>query len=81
MELEILLEKLDFIEDYDLEFKASEDNLPKDIWKTISAFTNTNGGYIILGITEKRGSFLLLESIPQFHRKKTFGIIIIILKS
>lgn len=35
----------------DTEFKsASEGRLPKDIWQTIGAFANTNGGKIIFGI-------------------------------
>ena len=72
MELEILFEKLDFIEDYDLEFKAFEDNLPKDIWKTISAFANTKGGYIILGVTEKRGSFFITGINNSISQKKDF---------
>lgn len=38
-------------ESNDIEFKScSEGRLPKDIWKTISAFSNTDGGQIILGI-------------------------------
>lgn len=36
-----------------LEFKESENNLPKDFWETYSAFANTSGGFVILGIKEK----------------------------
>jgi ATP-dependent DNA helicase RecG len=57
MDIDTLLKKLDLGESYDLEFKAAEDNFPNDAWKTISAFANTDGGYLILGVSEKRGHF------------------------
>ncbi|MGL6338164.1 MAG: AlbA family DNA-binding domain-containing protein, partial [Waterburya sp.] len=57
MELDTLLERLEIGESQDFECKAAEDNLPNDAWKTLSAFANTNGGYIILGVTEKKGNF------------------------
>lgn len=37
---------------YILNVNKSKNDLPKDFWKTYSAFANTAGGYIILGITE-----------------------------
>lgn len=57
MDKYILLEKLDIGEDCEFECKASQEKLPKDIWETISAFANSNGGNIALGITEKRECF------------------------
>lgn len=40
-------------EGFDLEFKAARDHLPGDLWETYSAFANTDGGTIYLGISQK----------------------------
>lgn len=37
-----------------LEMKACEKSVPKDMWETYSAFANTHGGIILLGITEHK---------------------------
>ena len=37
-------------ENENIEYKESFDKLPGDIWPTYSAFANTKGGLIILGI-------------------------------
>lgn len=39
-----------------IEYKGAEAGVPKSIYKTISAFSNTNGGFIILGITQEKES-------------------------
>lgn len=39
-------------ESHNVEFKKSSARLSKDIWETYSAFANTNGGYIVLGVEE-----------------------------
>jgi ATP-dependent DNA helicase RecG len=37
------------------EAKSSVGKLPKDVWNTVSAFANTDGGLILLGLNEAEG--------------------------
>ena len=43
-----------------LEFKKGEKIVPESLWETYSAFCNTVGGTIILGIKEKKEENLIL---------------------
>lgn len=44
-------------ENREIECKEASGGLPRDMWETYSAFANTNGGVILLGIKEKNGLF------------------------
>ena len=41
-------------EKIDVEFKSAQGGLPKNLYETVSAFSNTVGGYIILGVNDKK---------------------------
>ena len=43
----------------DLEFKSAAGGFPKTFWDTYSAFANSEGGMIVLGVAEKKNYFYL----------------------
>ena len=48
-----------------LEFKEAQVGLPDDIWETYSAFANTEGGEIVLGVSEPSPGRFLLVGVPN----------------
>ena len=60
-------------ESADLEFKTASGGFPKSLWETYSAFANTDGGIIILGIRERNGHLqiegLTPEQIQQYKNQ------------
>ena len=57
MTKEELLQKLADIEWDDFECKASQNKLSEDVWSTVSAFSNTSGGWIVLGVKQEGKKF------------------------
>ena len=57
MTKEELLQKLADIEWDDFECKASQNKLSEDVWSTVSAFSNTSGGWIIFGVKQQGKQF------------------------
>lgn len=57
MNKEELLARLKGIEWDDFEVKASITELSKDVWSTVSAFSNTSGGWLVLGVEQKGKTF------------------------
>ncbi|MEA4868953.1 MAG: putative DNA binding domain-containing protein [Rikenellaceae bacterium] len=40
---------------FEIEYKSGKDGFPKELWKSYSAFANTNTGIIVIGVQEKKG--------------------------
>lgn len=52
-------------DDAHVEVKAAIGGVPKDLWRSVSAFANTEGGLIILGLDETSGFLPAEEFDPQ----------------
>ena len=57
MDKNTLLSRLSDIEWKDFEVKEASVDLPKTIWETVSAFANSAGGWIVLGVAQKGKRF------------------------
>lgn len=57
MDRDELLRRLSGFEGIDFEVKAAIGGVPDDAYKTVSAFANTSGGWLVFGVSERRGSY------------------------
>lgn len=55
-----VIEKLEDIEWEDFEVKEAKTEIPKSSWETVSAFSNTNGGWLIFGISQNKNKFKII---------------------
>lgn len=54
MTKEELLSRLNGVEWNDFEVKEAKSEVPKTAWETVSAFSNSYGGWIVFGVKERR---------------------------
>ncbi len=78
----ILEDILSLKENSELEFKKAsgkdgKGTLPQDFWETYSAFANTNGGYIFLGIEQKSDESFSVTGILNLQKiyKEIFDLV------
>jgi len=57
-----LIEKLQDIEWEDFEVKEAKSEVPKNSWESVSAFSNTNGGWLIFGV-KKEGKKYFIQGV------------------
>ena len=50
---------LNSVESDDLEFKSAASGFSGSFWDTYSAFANSEGGVIVLGVIERKGKFFI----------------------
>ena len=48
----------------EVEYKSGKGGFPKELWKTYSAFANTNSGVVIIGVKDKNG-LLTIEGLTD----------------
>lgn len=68
-----ILEFLEIGENQYIEFKKAEHKFPINALETISAFANTNKGYILLGIEENKKNTVVGVSSPKKIIKELFN--------
>ncbi|KGQ55432.1 RNA-binding domain-containing protein [Gallibacterium anatis] len=51
-----------------LEYKKAKNAVPKDFWKSYSAFANSKGGFIILGIEENESKDFSITGVKDYQK-------------
>ncbi|MBF0503305.1 MAG: putative DNA binding domain-containing protein [Candidatus Riflebacteria bacterium] len=71
-----LLRRLEVGESRDFEVKAAQGGFPRSFWETYSAFANTDGGTIVLGVSQQNDRFRIdgLEKIAAIEKELWDGL-------
>ena len=72
MNLDELKARLNGVEWNDIEFKEAAWQVPRDIYATVSAFSNTVGGWIVFGIKETNGNYTIAGVIEADKVQNAF---------
>ncbi|MCF8070652.1 MAG: putative DNA binding domain-containing protein [Desulfobacterales bacterium] len=67
MKKEELITKLQDIEWEDFEVKKAQKSVPKNCWETVSAFSNTSGGWLIYGVSQLKEE-LIIEGVEDVEK-------------
>ena len=59
------LARLQSRESLEVEFKRGKGGLPNDLWPTVSAFANTSGGWILVGVREHDDGTFEIEGLKN----------------
>ncbi|MDE6785825.1 MAG: ATP-binding protein, partial [Muribaculaceae bacterium] len=51
-----------------LEVKSARGGLPNSLWESYSAFANSDGGVIVLGVKENRDGSFFVEGLGNSHK-------------
>lgn len=57
MDRDELIRRLEGFEWNDFEVKAAQSDVPKSAYETVSAFSNTSGGWLVFGVRQANGGF------------------------
>ncbi|MBD5320035.1 MAG: winged helix-turn-helix transcriptional regulator [Bacteroides sp.] len=69
-----LFERLKQTEWTDFEIKEALDKLPKNVWESVSSFSNTHGGWIVFGVKERRkqsGTYYEIQGVNNVEKLET----------
>ena len=71
MEKTELIERLKGYEWNDIEFREARRDVPKNAYETVSAFSNTGGGWLVFGIRDGAGGYEIVGRIGISKRQYT----------